>query len=482
MLDTPTISLMAILPEVLLTVGLLVALFRAVFSNVQTSRWLAGIASGTLLAAFVATGFQWWTVQTSGVELSFSDMIVLDHRAVIGRIVLLVIVALALSMNWAYVARLGTRGGEALALILLATIGFMFMGTTNHLIMLFLGLEIGSISLYVLAALGQETKRSDEAALKYFLLGSVASGIFVYGAALLFTGTGALHLDRIGSFLTGNVIFADGLITLGIALLLVGLLFKIAVAPFHTWAPDVYQGSPAGVVGFMAAAAKVGAMLALLRLIEIPFRSLVSTYQVPLATLAAVSVVIGTLYAVVQGDLRRLLAYSGIAHAGYLLMAIAAGPSAAPAMVFYLIGYVVMLVAGFGIVALVEGPGTSGSPIDNYKGLGRRSPYLSSVLALLLFGMSGMPFTVGFVTKLALFRAVWAAELEWLVITGLVASVAGFFFYLRVIIAMFFEEGDGDTPRVGLASTIALGVTVVVVVGLGVYPTPLIETLRSVLG
>ncbi len=482
MLETPTISLMAILPEVLLTVGLLVALFRAVFSNVNTSRWLGGIATATLVAAFVATGFQWWTVQTVGAEASFSGMMLLDHRAVIGRITLLVIVSLALSMNWSYVARLGTRGGEALALVLLATIGFMLMGATNHLIMLFLGLEIGSISLYVLAALGQEAKRSDEAALKYFLLGSVASGVFIYGAALLFTGTGSLHLDVIGRFLSTNVIFADGLIALAIALLLVGLLFKIAVAPFHTWAPDVYQGSPAGVVGFMAAAAKVGAMLALLRLIEVPFRSLVSTYQVPLAALAAASVVLGTLYAVVQGDFRRLLAYSGIAHAGYLLMAISAGPSAAPAMVFYLVGYVVMLVASFGVVALVEGPGSAGSPIDSYKGLGRRAPYLSGVLALLLFGMSGMPFTVGFVTKLALFRAVWAAGLEWLVITGLVASVAGFFFYLRVIVAMFFEEGDGDAPRVGVISTIALGVTVLVVVGLGVYPTPLIETIRTALG
>ena len=480
MVEFPTVSVIAILPELVLTLGVVAALFRVVYGGPSTARWLAAIAVATVTLGLVAVVLQWRHVVEVGEQISFGTMVVLDRQAVIGRFVLLVVTGLALAINWRYVVRLGTRGGEALSLVLLAVIGFMFMGASNHLVMLFLGLEVGSISLYILAGLGQESEQSDEAALKYFLLGSVASAIFLYGIALLYTGTGALDYIGVLQFFGGGlIVFADGILTLGVALVFVGLLFKIAAAPFHAWAPDVYQGSPAGIVGFMAAAAKVGALMALLRLIQVPFRTLVSTYQVPIATVAAVSVVVGTLYAIVQSDLRRVLAYSGVAHAGFLLMAVAAGPASAVQLIFYVFTYVVMLVAAFGVVAVVEGPGSAGSPLDHYRGLGRRSPALAAILAVLMFGLAGMPVTAGFIAKFGVFTGAWFAGLEWLVIVGLLASVAAFFFYLRVVVLMFFEEGEGTVPSLGRVAWVGLTVAVVVTLALGVYPSPVLEVLRS---
>jgi NADH-quinone oxidoreductase subunit N len=481
--ETAGVSLVAILPELILVLGA-VAVLMVVVTSASGTRWLPWIAGGTVVAATAGAIVQWLDVTERGVTFAYADMLILDHQSVLARLVLLTVVALALLIGWQYVGGLGTRGGEAVALVLLATVGFMLMSSSIHLVLLFLGLEVGSISLYVLAGLGQQSVRSDEAAMKYFLLGSVASAIFLYGAALLFAGTGALdYRGLFGFFGNGQVIFKDGVLTMGLALLFVGLLFKITAAPFHSWAPDVYQGSPAGIVGFMAASAKVGALVAMLRMVQVPFRELAETYAQPLAAVAALSVVAGTLYAIVQSDLRRVLAYSGVAHAGFLLMAVTVGASGSVSLLFYLATYVVMLVAAFGIVSLVEGPGSAGSPLDGYKGLGRRSPALAAFLAVLMLGMSGMPVTSGFIAKFNVFTTVWASDtgLEWVVVVGLLASVAAFFFYLRVIVLMYFEEGEGEAPVVSGPAWAALAVSVTATIVLGLYPGPLLDLISSAL-
>lgn len=481
--ESAGISLMAILPELVLVVGAVAVLMVAV-SVRSAGRWLPWIAGGSVVAAAAGAVLQWRDVAANGVSFAYGDMVLLDQQSVVARFVLLAVVALALSLGWRYVTGLGARGGEAVALVLLATVGFMLMASSIHLILLFLGLEVGSLSLYILAALGQQSVRSDESAIKYFVLGSVASAIFLYGAALLFAGTGTLHYRGLfGFFGEGQVVFQDGVLTMGMALLFAGLLFKIAAAPFHAWAPDVYQGSPAGIVGFMAASAKIGAIVALLRMVQVPFRDLVETYAQPVAAVAALSVVVGTLYAIVQADLRRVLAYSGVAHAGFLLMAVATGATGSVALLFYLATYVVMLVAAFGIVSLVEGPGSAGSPLDGYRGLARRSPVLAAFLAVLMLGMSGMPVTSGFIAKFNVFTTVWASDsgLEWVVIVGLLASVAAFFFYLRVIVLMYFEEGEGETPVVTGPAWAALAVSVTATIVLGLYPGPLLDWITTAL-
>jgi NADH-quinone oxidoreductase subunit N len=481
--ETAGVSLIAILPELFLVLGAVAVLMVAVTSS-SAARWLPWIAGGTVVLAAAGAVVQWLDVENQGVTFAYGDMVIVDHQAVLTRFVLLTVVALALLIGWQYVSGLGTRGGEAVALVLLATVGFMLMSSSIHLVLLFLGLEVGSISLYVLAGLGQQSVRSDEAAMKYFLLGSVASAIFLYGAALIFAGTGSLHYRGLFTFFAdGQVIFKDGLLTMGLALLFVGLLFKITAAPFHSWAPDVYQGSPAGIVGFMAASAKVGALVAMLRMVQVPFRELIDTYAQPLAAVAALSVVAGTLYAIVQSDLRRVLAYSGVAHAGFLLMAVAIGAAGSVSLLFYLATYVVMLVASFGIISLVEGPGSAGSALDGYRGLARRSPTLAAFLGVLMLGMSGMPVTSGFIAKFNVFTTVWASDtgLEWVVVVGLLASVAAFFFYLRVIVLMYFEEGEGEAPAVPGPAWAALAVSVTATIVLGVYPGPLLDFITSAL-
>lgn len=482
MVEPPVISLLSILPEVLFTLGAVAALI-VVVSRVDESKWLPWVAAVTVVGTAVGIGFQWQDVSANGPSFSYGDMVILDLQGVVANAIILVVVALALVIGWRYVLVLGTRGGEALSLVFLAAAGFAFMASSIHLMLLFLGLEVGSISLYVLAGLGQQSERSDEAALKYFLLGSVASAIFLYGVALLYAGTGALdYRGLFGFFGADLVIFSDGVLTMGIALVFVGLLFKIAAAPFHSWAPDVYQGAPAGIVGYMTAVAKIGAIAAILRLIQVPFSELLETYQVPIAAVAALSVAVGTLYAIVQSDLRRVLAYSGVAHAGFLLTAVATGIAGEVQLLFYLATYVVMLVAAFGIVALVEGPGSAGSPLDGYRGLSRRSPGLAAILAVLMLGMSGMPVTSGFIAKFGVFAEAWNAGLEWLVIVGLLASVAAFFFYLRVIVLMYFEEGEGEAPGVSGPAWAGLTAAVVATIVLGLYPTPLLEVLTTALG
>ncbi len=482
MVETPEISLVAILPELALTVGAVVVLMVAVSSRRAATYlpWIAGLTVAATGAGLIA---QYNDVAANGFSVSYAGMIVLDNQGIVIRTVMLAAIAVALLVGWRYVTGLGTRGGEALSLVFLSAVGFMLMASSIHFMLLFLGLEVGSISLYVLAALGQRAKRADEAAMKYFLLGSVASAIFLYGVALLYAGTGSLTYLGVFEFFSGDtLVFSDGLLSAGVALLFVGLLFKIAAAPFHSWAPDVYQGAPAGIVGYMGAAAKIGAIAALLRFVQVPFQSVIESIQVPLAAVAAFSVVLGTLYAIVQQDLRRVLAYSGVSHAGFLLMGIATGGVAEVQVLFYLATYVLVLVGAFGIVSLLEGSGSAGSPIENWKGLGRRSPFLAWSLTVFMLGMAGMPATAGFIGKFGIFTRAWSGDLEWLVIVGLLASVAAFFFYLRVVVAMFFEDGDGKTPKLGWPAGIGIGLTLVITVGLGLYPTPLLDVLTAALG
>lgn len=446
-----------------------------------------------LVGAGLAATWAAWALQVSRLQdllaqraigtFAFNGMVISDGTAVVAKLILLVILTMAVALAWPMLGEIGQRSAETLALMFLATAGFMLLTAASNLVMAFIGLEVGSISLYVLAAIARQSRLADEAAMKYFLLGSFASAVFIYGVALLYAGSGSVQIDALGVF-TGRVVVNPGVLYLSMAMLVVGVLFKVTAAPFHAWAPDVYQGSSAGVVGFMAASAKVGGFVALIRIVGTTYARFIADWQPAMAAIAALSIVLGTLLALSQTDFRRMLAYSGVAHAGFILIGVAAGRSAGEAILFYLAVYTVQLLAAFGIASIVSGPTSSGSPFSAYKGLAARSPFLATALATTMLGMSGMPVTAGFIGKLGVFRAAWEQGLEWVVVVALVASVAAFFFYLRVIVDMYMRDADDETAEVlsepHVASRVALAIAVTVTVFFGLYPAPLLDLIRNV--
>lgn len=442
---TPDISWIAVLPDLILALGAAVVLLVEVQWK-PARRVLGAVAAVSLALAAGFTLVQWiqagdaFGAGSSSELIVFSGLVVMDGLAVFGRFVLLAITGLGLLAGWRYIEGLGRRGAETIALVLLATTGFSIMVASNNLVMMFLGLEVGSIALYVLAGMSRERSRSDEAAIKYFLLGSFASALFVYGVALIYAGTGEFEILAISSFLADVVVFSPTVILIGLGLVVVGLGFKVSAAPFHAWAPDVYQGAPAGLVGYMAAMAKVAGFVAMLRILLTGLEALDANWTPIVSAIAALSMLLGSILALVQSDVRRMLAYSGVAHAGFIMTGVVGGSS--DEVLFYLVVYSLQLLGSFAVVAAVSGPDNSESSLDAYRGLSRRSPVLAASFAILLLGMAGLPITSGFVAKFGVFSQAWSAGFEWLVLVAVPASVIAFAFYLRIIVAMYMDEGD----------------------------------------
>lgn len=482
MIPAPEISLLAILPELVLALGAAAVLLVEVQWKPATGI-LGAVAGFTLAAAAGVSVVQWLDAQqtlgagAAGDLVAFSGMITVDGFAVFGRLALIVITGFGLGAGWRYFEGLGRRGAEALALVLLATTGFSIMVASNNLIMLFLGLEVGSIALYVLAGLTGERGRSDEAAMKYFLLGSFASAIFVYGAALLYAGTGELEILAIRSFLRGNILVSPAVALVGLVLVIVGLAFKVSAAPFHSWAPDVYQGAPAGVTGYMASMAKIAGFAALARFLLRGVPEFEASWLPLVAGISALSMLVGAVLALAQDDVRRMLAYSGVAHAGFIMTGVVGGVTTG--VLFYVAVYAIQLVGAFAVVAAVSGPANSASPLTDYRGLSTRSPGMAASFGVLLLGMAGLPLTSGFIAKFSVFTDAWEAGYGWLVILAVVASVITFVFYLRIIVAMYMDEPEeGALPVAGPARW-TLATAAVVTIIWGVFPGMLLDMARD---
>ncbi|MGH8927678.1 MAG: NADH-quinone oxidoreductase subunit N [Acidimicrobiia bacterium] len=488
MIAPPDINWLAILPVLILGLGAALVLLIEVQWKPRL-RLLCQVTGLVLAAAGSGAIIQGWWLgglaseeKTAAIVLPFGRMVVVDGFSVFANVLLAAVALTGLAAGWRFFESLGRRGAEALSLVLLSTAGFSIMASTPHLVMMFLGLEIGSISLYVLAGFARQEARSEEAAIKYFLLGSFASAIFIYGVALLFAGTGSLHLFDQRAFLETNIVLRPGVLLAGLGLAVVGLAFKVTAAPFHSWAPDVYQGAPAGVVGFMAAAAKVGGFAALARLLYTGFGEYVGVWATVVAGIAVLSMLVGSFLAVVQDDLRRLLAYSGVAHAGFILTGLVAGRPGTGGVWFYLAVYTIQLVGAYAVVAAVSGPASAGSALSAYTGLGRRQPFLAAGLTVLLLGMAGIPLTSGFIAKFGVFQDAWQAGYGWLVVAALVASVVSFFIYLRVIVAMYMGDVDeGPSPSVAPPVRAVLVVAMVVTLFFGLIPAPLLRLAANAL-
>ena len=477
------ISYIAIGPVIALTLGVVAVLLVEVTYKPRTLV-LGALAGASLLGGFVLSVVQWVEASDEPI-IRFRGMLALDPFAAFGAVVLTVLGAVALLVAWPLIVEQGRRAAEFIALVLLSLSGMILMAAAAHFIMLFLALEVASISLYVLAGFSRDSAESNEASVKYFLLGSFASAVFLYGVALSYAATGTLSLYGAAEFLSENLLLDSAAVLAGVGLLIVGLAFKVSAAPFHMWAPDVYQGAASGVSGFMTAGAKVAGFAALARIAVTSYGPYISDWAPAVGVIAAISVVLGTMLAIAQSDIKRMLAYSSIAHAGFILTGLVAGVDGVPYIWFYVVTYAFQVLGAFAVVSVVSGPSGTKSPLTDYAGLAQRAPVLAGSLALLMFSMAGIPLTAGFLSKIYVFREAIDAGYLWLVVVGAVASVAGLFFYLRVIVLMYMnpqgDEGMAVDQRVGDPIRVALTGVAVITLAFGIVPGPLLDVVTSAL-
>ena len=402
----------------------------------------------------------------------FKGMVTLDGFSVFVNALLLVSGLLGIGLSFGYIKRMNLERGEYYTLMLFSISGMMLMAQAADLIVVFLALELLSIPLYVLAAFDRPRVESEEAGLKYFLLGAFATGFIVYGTALVFGATGTTSLNGIVTFLGSNE-NPGLLLTIGAALILVGLGFKIAAVPFHMWTPDVYQGSPTAVTAFMSSGAKIAGFAALLRVFVTAFPSIAVDMTGVLWAIAALTMILGNLIAISQSNIKRMLAYSSIAHAGYILMAFVpyGNPDVASVSVaaglFYLVSYAITNFGTWGVVIALEKAEGRGLEIKDYAGLGKKYPALAAAMTIFMLSLIGLPPTIGLVGKFYLFRAVMAGGFTGLAIIGVLTSLISAYYYLRVVVTMYMQEGDPTTSRESfLDLTTAFTAIVTVVVSL----------------
>lgn len=386
------------------------------------------------------------------------------------------------SAQEALATRMGATTTEVFPLALLSVAGMLIFPAANNLILMFIALEVLSLPLYVLAGLARRRRLlSQEASLKYFLLGSFSSAFFLFGATLLYGFAGSMQLDRIAEAVATSV-GMDGLLVGGMILLSVGLLFKVAAVPFHAWTPDVYQGAPTPVTGFMAACTKVAAFGAALRVYYVALEGARIEWQPVLAAIAALTMVVGALMVATQTDIKRILAYSWIAHAGFVLVGvIALSIAGLSGTIFYLAAYGFMTIPAFGIIALVRAEGTEASHINQWSGMAQRNPWIAASVALLFLAYAGIPLTSGFTAKFAVFSAAVGAGYTWLVVVAVLASAVTAYVYFRVIVVMYFGERTPGTTvlRPSALTSVAVITGLVFTLGLGVMPSPMLELAQS---
>ena len=460
---------MRLLPEIVLTVfGMIVMVLDAAAEERRIEKTLGAVALIGSLAAVAAT-----FVQAQYPGFAFWNMVQVDSFSVFFHFLVAAVTVVVILTSYEYMAVQEIHAGEYYALILFGAVGMSLMSSAVELVLIFIALEISSISTYVLAGFRRRAAISSESSVKYFLLGSFATAFFLYGVALMFGATGSTSIGAIGDVLRSGQI--PLLAYAGVALMFVGLGFKVAAAPFHVWTPDVYEGAPSPVVGFMSTAPKAAVFAVLLRIM---FEAHAPSRVGLIWVVAALSMTIGNLGALVQDNVKRLLAYSSIAHAGYLLVAFAALPNnGIPAAMFYTASYAAMNVGAFAVVSHFGSAGERYVTLEDYSGLGRRSPLLAATLTIFLLSLIGIPITGGFFAKFYVFSAALQANLVGLVIIGVLNSAVGAYYYLRIIVVMYMREPRQEVAvaPIPLGLGFALGVSLAATIYLGVLPGRVLE-------
>jgi NADH-quinone oxidoreductase subunit N len=472
------LDLRPIVPAAIVAVtGVLVLLGQAFTpKGAAAPSWLL-----SLLGLAGAFGTVCWLWSGSGYGATLAGALAADGLGLFLQALVLGVATLTVLLSPGYLRSNGLERGEYYALLLFSVVGMMGLVTSLELVSMFVALEIMSIALYGLAGLQRERRESQESALKYFVTGAFASGFLLYGIALVYGVTASTSLERVARGLGVAGPQALPLAVLGAALLLVGFGFKVASVPFHMWAPDVYEGAPTTVTAFMAAGVKAAAFGGLLRVFGYGLAALAAEWQPLVAVLAIVTMVIGNLAALAQRSLKRLLAYSSIAHAGYLLTALVATPTlAGEAVLFYLVAYAAVNLGAFGAIAALSKGGAEPVSLADLAGLADRRPALAAALAVVLVSLTGIPVTAGFVGKFYLFGAAVSAGWVTLAIVGVLMSVVSAYYYLRIVVAMYMEPPRGEdrwaavTPAATLALALSVGVTLV----FGLWPAPVLALAR----
>ena len=458
-----------ILPEIVLSIfGMLIMVLDPLLDESSGRKTLGGLALVGALGAIAATLYQ-----AGHPGTGFWGMVNVDSFSVFFHVLVTAVTAVVILTSFEYLEVQQIRAGEYYGLILFGAVGMCLMSSAVELVLIFIALEISSISTYILAGFRRRSAISSEASVKYFLLGSFATAFFLYGVALMFGATGSTSIPVISQALRSGP--APLLAYAGLALMFVGLGFKVAAAPFHVWTPDVYEGAPSPVVGFMSTAPKAAAFAVLLRIV---FEAHAPGSLWFIWVTAVLSMTLGNVAALVQNNVKRLLAYSSIAHAGYLLMAFAALPeNGIPAAMFYTASYAAMNVGAFAVIGHFAGAGERHVTLEDYSGLGRRSPLLAATLTIFLLSLIGIPITGGFFAKFYVFSAALQAHLLGLVIIGVLNSAVGAYYYLRIIVVMYMKEPREETPvpAVPAGLGIALAISVVATIYLGILPGHVLE-------
>ena len=457
----------SILPELVLSVFGIIVMLADPFISAQKSRRPLGILAFVgsviaLAASFYQIGFQ---------GTSYFNVVRVDTFSVFFHVVVIAVSGVAILASLDYLDKEGIRAGEYYGLILFGTVGMCLLSSAIELLMMFIALEISSISTYILAGFRRRIATSAESSLKYFLLGSFATGFFLYGVALIYGATGSTNIATIAHNLSaGNV---PAIAYLALALMFIGMGFKVASAPFHVWTPDVYEGAPSPVVALMSTGPKAAAFALMLRVLFGSFDAMGSWWLPLIWMSAALSMTIGNIGALMQNNVKRMLAYSSIAHAGYVLVAFASRDQIGiAAAIFYAASYAAMNVGAFAVVTHFGAAGERFNSIDDYAGLGRRSPVLAFTLTIFLLSLIGIPATGGFFAKFYVFSAALKSNLVWLTIIGVVNSAIAAYYYLRLIVVMYMRDGDDSMPlvRVPAAVTAALVIAAGLTIYLGVMP------------
>jgi NADH-quinone oxidoreductase subunit N len=461
-----------VMPELILGGTAVALMLLDALRPSDDQRPLALLALAGIAAAAAYSVYLWSWVEKAGRPAAvLGNMVAADKFAVFLRLIVLSVAAVGVLLSYHYLDRANELRGEYYPLLLFATAGMTLIVSAADLIVVFLALEILSLSLYLLTGFSFRRLTSAEASMKYFLLGAFSSAFFLYGVALAYGATGTTNIAGIAGKLSGQI----GPLSLALAaagLLGAGFAFKVAAVPFHMWTPDAYQGAPTCVTAFMSAGTKVAAFGAFLRVFNVGFSPLLLDWRPIVWGLAAATMVVGSVLAIAQSDVKRMLAYSSIAHAGFILVgATAAGQKGIEAVLFYLAAYATMIIGAFGVVILVSVRGEQRTSLASYAGLARRSPFLAGVLALFLLSLAGIPPTAGFIAKVAVFSAAIQEGYWPLVLIAVIASVIAAFFYIRVIVLMYMQEPAEDV-QIERAPVASIGVALPAVLTLlfGVLP------------
>lgn len=489
---------MALCPELVILLTSFCLLLAGLSKTLDNNSYLSKASLAGIVIAMISSIALWDlapSASNGGNPDIFSNALINDRFSQIFNIIILTMALFAIAASYRYPEPDHQNKAEYFSLLLLAVVGMMFLAKAGNMITAFVSLEIFSVALYILCGFsskhgtgtegpGDSSKLSwaclvsQESAVKYLLTGAFASAILVYGMALIYAGTGTTEIRLLGKIMTDNPYSLNILVYIGMVLTFAGLAFKVSLVPFHAWTPDVYQGAPTPITGFMSVATKAAAFALIARIFFIAFPSLHDVWMPIMFGVSVLTMLVGNIAAIFQDDLKRMLAYSGIAHAGYLLIGIVANSQEGVAsIIFYLSVYLFMNIGAFAVVYILEGTGKEGTSIHRFKGLSKRSPWLAAAMTLFMLSLAGFPPTAGFFGKLFVFVAAIKQGYILITVLAVIASMISVYFYLRVIAMMYFKESDGQEEAVILhrGMAIIIGVSSAAIIYIGIFPSSLMQ-------